>query len=273
MPLLHSILVAPRNPFDSGTRIPSAPTVVPGRFRDQRRGGECPRTQVRARSPRRTPAPLPPPTDGPANGPHAPAPCARLDGTSHYRTSAGRNRSTARTRRSSRAVRSKKFFRPAACDGPRKTMAHRPQIPSHLPRDVADNGEPVPDAADAPPHSGGTPAPHASGTNNERPDGRPGCNSGAVGEKAETDAHTLSTDNAVAAPNARSQPEVRSPLDEGTNSQHAQMGPREGSLPNGQVSERSANFSPRRSSITSQPPSPPRIIAHAVACHTRQATL
>jgi hypothetical protein len=257
MPLLHSNLVASRNPFEPGTRTSSAPTVVPGRFRDQRRGGECPRTQVRARTPRRTPAPLPPPADVPANGPHAPAPCARLDGTSHYRTSARRNRSTARTRRSSRAGHSQNFFSPAACDGPRKTIAHRPQIPSHLPRDVADNGAPVPDAADAPPHSGGTPAPHASETSNERPDDRPGYNSGSTGEKGETDAHTLSADNAVAAPNARSLPQARYPLDAGTNSQHAQGGPREGSLPKGQVSERSVNFSPRRSSINRQPTSLP----------------
>ncbi len=204
MPLLHSILVTSRNPFDSGTRTPSPPSVVPGRFRDQRRGGKCPRTQLRDRTPRPSPAPLPPPADEPANGPHAPAPRARPDGTSHYRTSARRNHSTARTRRSSRAGHSKNFFSPAACDGPRKTMAHRPQIPSHLPRDVADNDAPVPDAAHAPPHSGGTPAPHASETSNERPDDRPGYNSGSTGEKAETDAHTLSADNAVAAPNAPS---------------------------------------------------------------------
>jgi len=183
MPLLHSNLVASRNPFEPGTRTSSAPTVVPGRFRDQRRGGECPRTQVRARTPRRTPAPLPPPADGPANGPHAPEPRATLDGTSHYRTSAGRNRSTARTRRSSPAVRSKNFFRPAACDGPRQAASRRPQKPSHLPRDVPDTGEPAPDAADARPRSCGIPAPHANETSNERPDGRPACNTGSAGER------------------------------------------------------------------------------------------
>jgi hypothetical protein len=272
MPLLHSILVASRNPFDSGTRTSSAPTVVPGRFRDQRRGGECPRTQVRARTPRRTPAPLPPPADVPANGPHAPAPCARLDGTSHYRTSARRNRSTARTRRSSRAGHSRNFFSPAACDGPRKAASRRPQNPSHPRRDVPDTGVPAPDAAGARPRSGGIPTPHANETSNEQPDGRSGCNTGSAGEKDETDAHTLSAGNAAAAPEARSQPEARGPLDEGTNSQHAQRGPREGSLPNGQVSERSVNFSPRRSCITSQPTSPSRVIGHPVACHTRQAT-
>lgn len=247
MPLLHSNLVASRNPFEPGTRTSSAPTVVLGRFRDQRGGGECPRTQVRDRTAGRALVPLPPPEDVPASGPHAPAPRATLDGTSHYRTSAGRNRSTARTRRNSRAARSKKFFPPAPCDGPRKTVAHRPQIPSHLPRDVPDNGEPAPDAADARPRSGGIPAPHANETSNERPDDRPGCNTGSAGEKAETDAHTLSAGNAAAAPNAPSQPEARGPLDEGTNSQHAQRGPREASLPKGQVSERSANSSPRRS--------------------------
>jgi hypothetical protein len=41
MPLLHSILVAPRNPFDSGTRTSSAATVVPGRFRDKIECLEC----------------------------------------------------------------------------------------------------------------------------------------------------------------------------------------------------------------------------------------
>jgi len=40
-PLLHSILVASRNPFDSGTRTSSAPTVVPGRFRDKIECLEC----------------------------------------------------------------------------------------------------------------------------------------------------------------------------------------------------------------------------------------
>jgi hypothetical protein len=232
-----------------------------------------PRTQVKARIQTRPPANRPPSPGDAANGTHAPEPRATLDGTSHYRTSDERSPHAARTRRSSRDGRSKKFFPPAPCDGPRKTVAHRPQIPSHLPRDVADNGEPVPDAADAPPHSGGTRALHASETSNERPDDRPGYNSGSAGEKAETDAHTLSTGNAAAAPNARSQPEARGPLDEGTNSQHAQRGPREGSLPKGQVSERSVNFSPRRSCLNRQPPSPSRIIGHPVACHTRQATL
>lgn len=41
MPLLHSILVASRNPFDSGTRTPSPPSVVPGRFRDKIECREC----------------------------------------------------------------------------------------------------------------------------------------------------------------------------------------------------------------------------------------
>lgn len=272
MPLLHSNLVASRNRFEPGTRTSSAATVVPGRFRDQRRGREGPRTQVRARTPRPTPATLLPPADGPANGPHAPAPRVTLDGTSHYRTSAARNRSTARTRRSNPAGHSKKFFRPVACDGPRQAASGRPHKPPHPRRDVPDTGEPAPDAADARPRSGGIPAPHANETNAAPLDGRPGCNTGSAGEKAETDAHTLSASNAAAAPNAPGPPEARCPLDEDTNSPHAQRGPREGSLPNGQVSERSANFSPRRSCITSQPPSRSRIIGHPVACHTRQAT-
>jgi len=169
-------------------------------------------------------------------------------------------------------VRSKKFFCPAACDGPRKAASRRPHKPSHPRRDVPDTGELAPDAAHARPRSGGIPAPHANETSNERPDGRPGCNSGSAGEKAETDTHTLSAGNAAAAPNAPSQLEARCPLEESTNSQHAQRGPRESSLPKGQASERRTNFSPRRSYITTQPPSPSTIIRHPAACHTRQAT-
>jgi hypothetical protein len=208
-----------------------------------------PRTQLRVRCAGRSPAPLPPPSSGTASELPAPAPCVTLVGTSHYRTFDGGSPHTPRTRRSSRGERSKKFSPSAPCDGPRAAVPRDRQKPRSrlLRRDGRDTGGPVPDAAAVPPRFAGTAAPHATETNAERPGYRPGCNTGSAGGQADTDARTPSAGNAGPASQLGDQRDVRYPLDAGTNSQHAEMGPREGLLPKGQASERSVNFSPRRS--------------------------
>jgi hypothetical protein len=205
-----------------------------------------PRTQLRGRAPREAPAAGLRPPSGDASGPPAPAPRAKPDGTSHYRTCGGRNPPAARTRRSSPGANSKIFFPPAPWDGPRRAAPRGLPEQSHLQGDVPDSGAPARAAARARLRSAGTGAPLATGTSAERLPDRPRCSSGSAGGEGETDAHIPSAGNSVGDRHALGRRKDRHPLDAGTNNQHAEVGPREGLLPKGQVSERSVYFSPRR---------------------------
>ena len=171
----------------------------------------------------------------------------------------------------------KKISPAASHDGPRAAVDRNTgprcrQKQPDLQTGVRDTGEPAPVAAGVLLRSAGTGKPPANETNAAQPLDRPGCNTGSAGGRDKRNAHSPSADNAAAALRGFGAPEAPHPLDPDTNNQHAEMGPREGSLPTGQVSERSVNSSPRRYQIDPPPSSSSRLIPDPLARHTPPAT-